>query len=161
LIRFARAFADELLSNIDDRFPECGASEEFNRSANYLDPAFRGVYLEVLGVLKKTKEEVVERWKEVGEGEGLVQTGTVTNHDEAKLDPTEKLLRARKKSEEDEATTKIQKEMITYESLPELLTNGDRLLWWKEHQQMLPILARAAMEVCLVCLYIIVSRAVV
>ena len=141
--RFAREFSEDLLFYIEKRFPDCGTTDMFNRFASYLDPAFKGVHLGEFGVLDDTKKEIMARWKD----EVLApQQNELENL--AELDPTENLLRVRRAfGGQGRILSKIEKEMATYESLPEIKGTDDRLLWWKNHSEMLPILARAAREV--------------
>ena len=91
-----------------------------------------------------TKEELVARWA----GEQPLRLGLGESDATKELNPTAQLLQARRKSgEHDGPSTKIKKEMITYEALKELEPNGDRCQYWKEHEHVLPLLARAAREI--------------
>ena len=136
-----KAFATELRDQIEIRFSNCGSDEEVNRFANYLDPAFKGIHIEVLGSLNCTKEAILLKWgdmrdvtQEVGEVEDITRQ-----------DPTAMLLKTRNRSgEEGVGLTKIQKEMVAYEALEELPSNKARLSWWKDKEQMLPLLAGVA-----------------
>ena len=65
--------------------------------------------------------------------------------DITRQDPTAMLLKTRNRSgEEGVGLTKIQKEMVAYEALEELPSNKARLSWWKDKEQMLPLLAGVA-----------------
>ena len=145
--RYTRDFAKMLRNKVLQsepikRFPKCGAEEEIYRFGNYLDPAFKGVHLEALDSLEKTKKEMVERWDKVDNEKEAEDN----NADE---DPTTKLLNARKKSSEKEKNySKLKREMVTYEeALDSLPPDGDRLEWWRHHQDLLPLLASAAQEI--------------
>ena len=144
--RFTRDFARMLRGKVLQsepikRFPMCGAEEEIYRYGNYLDPVFKGVHLEALEALQKTKQEMVERWDEADDEE----EGKEEDEDE---DPTTKLLNARKKlAEKQKNSSKLRREMVTYEDMECLAPDGDRLEWWRHHKDLLPLLAKAAQEI--------------
>ena len=144
--RFTRDFArmlrvKVLQSEPIKRFPMCGAEEEIFRYGNYLDPVFKGVHLEALEVLQKTKQEMVDRWDEADDEEEVKE-------DDEEEDPTTKLLNARKKlAEKEKSPSKLKREMVMFEAMESLPADGDRLEWWKHHKDILPLLAKAAQEV--------------
>ena len=146
--RYATHFGNTLLDKVEERFPGCGTENELNCYANYLDPAFKGVHLDALGALSETKEKMRIRWGEGDERELDMVAGSSAELAGAAMDPTANLLQARRRSANQSLSgSKIQKEMLTYEALDELSSNGDRLQWWKQHEEMIPILAKAAKEI--------------
>ena len=145
VFRFVQSFAADLKDQVEDRFPQCGTKQEAYCFANYLDPAFRGVHLETLNRIKVVKDAMVLRW---GDTREEVMEESEGEPEISKLDPTDRLLKARRCSgEEGVGDTKIQREMVAYEALGEFPTNGNRLRWWKEKEEMLPMLAGAAREI--------------
>ena len=78
-----------------------------------------------------------------GEGGGL----------EEEDDPTDKLLRSRRLSGEalqQQQVSPLKKEMDFYEgtvAMECLKPNGDRVLWWKKHEDSLPLLSKVAKHI--------------
>ena len=105
--RFTSQFTRELLLKIENRFPNCNYAA-FNfipTIANYIDPAFKVVHIEALGVMEVTKDKILQRWKylessqvdeENNQGEGNMGNDDLTVETETFEDPTLKLLKARK-----------------------------------------------------------------
>ena len=48
---------------VENRFPNCAAFNDIHAIANYIDPAFKGVHIEELGVMKLTKDNILQRCK--------------------------------------------------------------------------------------------------
>ena len=161
---FTSQFAQVLMSKIENRFPNCSAFNDIHAIGNYIDPAFKGVHLETLGVMESTKEKILERWNylEVDESGGTVNQGEALEDTEvaehtreaSEEDPTLKLIRARKKSGVGEAqpgrTSQLRKEMEFYEAdvgMEDIEPGGDRLDWWKKHEKMLPMLSKVAKQI--------------
>ena len=131
----------------------------FSALANYLDPSVKGVHLEALGTIQQTKDQLKKLW---GLSETAVAAGEQRKDvDEApddndELDPTALLLRARKSSGGTttwQEESQLEKEIKFYEGkdcpikLQELPTNGNRLSWWKNNEEVLSTLAKAARHV--------------
>ena len=148
------------MNKVENRFPNCAAFNDIHAIANYIDPAFKGVHIEELGVMQLTKDKILQRWKhlEVDEaGDGRDGTEDVeVQAMEAFEDPTLKLIRARKRSGDAQAeagagrTSQLKKEMEFFEAnvgMEDLKPDGDRLDWWKKHENMLPLLSKVAKQV--------------
>lgn len=151
------------MRKIGRRFPNCAASDDIPAIANYIDPAFKGVHIEALGVMQLTKDKILQRWKYLEgvevEGQGLDTEEAVVAEDlnevEAFEDPTAKLIKARKLSGDAQfgpagRKSQLKKEMDFYEGnvgMADIQTDGDRLGWWKEHESVLPLLSKVAKQV--------------
>ena len=141
---FARKFAQDLLYNVDGRMPNCCADSNLVCYGNYLDPSFKGVHLESLGVMEDTKKMMIARW-----GGQVGDEGATLSEDLTGLTPTERLVRRRSRQVSGSILnkTKFEMEMMQYESLDMLENDGDRLAWWANHEGILPLLSHAAKEI--------------
>ena len=145
-------FARKLLKNVNNRFPDCGTMVEERCVANLLDPTLKGVHLVAANKFQSTKELVKTRWSHLEEmrvgqdGQGQEQEVQVQ---EVPLSPTSKLLRENGAMAVDEAIAgrKLSAELVCFEGLPRLSKAGDPLLWWKEHENSLPMLASIVKEI--------------
>ena len=153
---FTSHFAEVLMKKIEKRFPNCASSDFIPSIANYLDPAFKDVHVENLDKMEVTRNEILRRWSYLDKQADGVENEAVeaVNIDEEsnEVDPTRKLLKARKASCEasNRGTSQLQNEMVFYENnsgLKELKPDGDRLVWWKENEQFLPLLSKVAKQV--------------
>ena len=121
---------------------------------NYLDPVFRGVHLELVNELQNVKNAIKIEWGSLeGDDEGSAVAEEVPMDDDDS-DLTMRLLRERRlrngiepRHNSGRATSKIENEMMEYESWPDAPKNVKRLLWWKENQAKFPLLSVAAREV--------------
>ena len=153
---FTSHFAEVLLKKIERRFPHCASSDIIPAMANYLDPAFKGVHIENLGMMELTRNEILRRWDYLDKQTDGVENEAVeavdVDEEDNEVNPTRKLLNARKALSEasDQGTSLLKKEMMFYENssgIKELKPDGDRLVWWKENEQFLPLLSKVAKQV--------------
>ena len=164
--KYGVTFARTLKEQIEKRFPEKGLNCSLRRSANYLDPTFKGLHLMEAKRFEETKDDIVKEWKEIDtdeEHEAEVDEPEVEVAEKPKepLSPTAKLRerlrqaqgqagqagRGRTDSTRELVKSKIRKEMERYEmfSIP---PKGVRVLdWWKHHRNVLPILGHMARAV--------------
>ena len=70
----AREFGEELVKQLEERFPEYGTNREESCEGNYLNPHLKGIHLKNLNKFEETKnamEEKLKEWKkEETEDEG-------------------------------------------------------------------------------------------
>ena len=145
-----------MLKKIEKRFPHCASSDIIPAIANYLDPAFKGVHIENLGTIESTRNEILRRWDYLDKQADGVENEAVeadnVDEEDNEVDPTKKLLKARKALCEasNQGTSLLKKEMVFYENssgIKELEPDGDRLVWWLENEQFLPLLSKVAKQV--------------
>ena len=147
-------FARKLLENVNNRFPDCGTMVEERCVANLLDPTLKGVHLVAANKFQSTKELVKTRWSHLEEmrvgqdGQGQEQEVQEVVGGRP-LSPTSKLLKENGAMGVDEsiAGRKLSAELVCFEGLPRLSKAGDPLLWWKEHENSLPMLASIVKEI--------------
>ena len=155
--KFTSEFATVLSRKVERRFPNCAAYNDAPAIANYIDPVFKGVHIEALGAMEITRGKIRRRWRHLDDEEArdisTLDSVPVEENEDQDVDPTALLLRARKRSGDQNdqiVKSKLQKEMEFFESnvgMEELKADGDRLEWWKEHQRHLPLLSKVAREV--------------
>ena len=63
--KYGVTFARTLKEQIEKRFPEKGLNCSLRRSANYLDPTFKGLHLMEAKRFEETKDDIVKDWKEI------------------------------------------------------------------------------------------------
>ena len=154
--RNAVIFARILREKLNSRFPQFGTDRSLNRMGNLLNPALKGVHLKLVDKYEETKKEMEEKLKEWMEEE---MDKPVEEEDggspPAKISPTEMLKRRMRQEEERRGgarrsdiftapQSKFERECSTYELLADADSSIDLLLWWKVHQQQLPLLSNLA-----------------
>lgn len=152
---YTAQFAQVLVKQVLKRFPNCAAGHYIPAIANYIDPVFKGVHIEALGALQETKNKILIRWgnlEEANASNDQVDVGLEDMEDD--IDPTLLLIKKRKLSGEARGEERkksiLEKEMEIYEDsvgMDEIKTDGDRLAWWRKHQQFLPQLSKVAKHV--------------
>ena len=149
-------FARALLENVNKRFPDCGTTVEERCVANLLDPSLKGVHLIAANKFTSTKELVKTRWSHLEEmrvmqdGQGQGQEQEVQEVGGGRpLSPTSKLLKETGALVEEESIggRKLAAELLSFEGLPRLSKDGNPLLWWKEHENSLPMLSSIVKEI--------------
>ena len=140
--QFGVTFAKSLLKNLQFRFPASGTERFERRVANYLDPRYKGVHImNMLGVLEETKAEIVEKYSE----ENVLSRPSSNESSSLSLSPTSRLLKqARNKRLNENAGSKLESEMLQYESFSLAPRMGNILYWWKSHASILPLLSKIA-----------------
>ena len=152
---YTAQFAQELARQVSKRFPNCAAGHDIAAIANYVDPVFKGVHIEALGALQVTKNKILNRWGNLEESDTSDdQVDAVLEERDNDIDPTLLLIKKRKVSGEARGEvrkkSKLEKEMEIFEDnvgMDEIGTDGDRLAWWKKHEQFLPQLSKVAKHV--------------
>ena len=147
-------FAKELKAQIEKRFPDKGTDRVQRRMANYLSPDIRGAHIDKYDKLESTKVEIEAKIK---------STETVTEDDanetmneaqaDASLSPNSKFIKRHQEKMKRERTrsglggSKVRKEMERYEGFTYPGKNTNILLWWKQHEGVLPLLASLAKRI--------------
>ena len=147
-------FARTLKRNLEKRFPNKGMEVEERRFADYLAPQFKGVHLLSCNRLESTKAEIEAASNRM---ESLVDEIESVDEDEddddrqnVELSPTSKLMRQCKERFDlanKRNKPKIKIEMEMYELFSLQSKDCDVLSWWKQHENVLPLLAKIAKRV--------------
>lgn len=157
--RYGIGFARELKRQIEVRFPDKGTGNKLNRLANYLSPQFKGIHLEDLDVLEETKLEVEAEVDKMmpanGQPEIQENHGEPIEEESVPTSPTTKLrnkMQARQQQmriqlQHHDLTPPIKREMLRYESFSLPPKDVNILKWWKDHEKVLPLLAKLAKKV--------------
>ena len=142
-------FARTLKMNIEHRFPNKGLEVEERRFANYLAPQFKGIHLLSSNRLENTKDEL-EATSDRLESVEEVESEEDDELQDVELSPTSKLMR-QCKDRFDVANrrnkSKLRIEMEKYELFSLQSKDCDILLWWKQHDNVLPLLSKIAKRV--------------
>ena len=150
LSRMGIGFAKLLLEKLKIRFPDCGTQVEERTAANYLDPCWKGVHLSKYGSLESTKKMILDKWSHLEMEEDQPPARSDRGRQPAPpLSPNSQILQEVGGLHEQSGVTmgRLAKEMMTYEALPRLTMDGDRLIWWKLHEETLPLLSKIAKEI--------------
>lgn len=150
-----RELSQKLERNLVRQFPDCGAGEQAIAMGNLLHPYFKGTFLKKYGVFDATLvtlETLFAPPSPAGSPPGSHggtpnQPGASLDFFGDDLDPTDALMREMTQGESlAPEKSKFQAEVEAYMSMPRPLTRGecDVLLWWKDHEGLLPILSQAA-----------------
>ena len=140
--------ARSLKRNLEKRFPNRGMDIQERRFANYLAPQFKGVHLLDSDRLQITKDEIEQasnRLEAVEEVEEVEEP-----EDNIELSPTSKLMKqnqARFNLANRRNLSKMRLEMEKYELFSLQSKDCNVLQWWKQHEHVLPLLARLARRV--------------
>ena len=151
-------FARELKKQIDSRFPKKGTDNKLRRIANYLAPQFKGIYLEEMDALETTKEEIELEVARIAPELIQTEAQVAPDADEpevtAPVSPTTKLrnrIQARQQRmytpNQNERLSTVRREMLRYESFSLSSKAVNILYWWRDHEKVLPCLARLAKHV--------------
>ena len=126
----------------------CGAKSDLFAISHYLDPFFRGVVLEELGLMNDVKEKIKERWTVLHEPNNNHEPAETPTFSPTIEDPTERLLAARKKKTPSQAVelSEIEKEFLIFEDEPGVEKSVDRCAWYRERKRKLPLLFKIAQE---------------
>ena len=147
--RFGVGFARELLSRLEQRFPNYGTEVFERRAANYLDPRYKGLHLQTAGLLDETKTSIEQKYFTPAAGwlDDMVEQ-IQPEVPQVQLSPTSKLMRELRNNRTNaRRESKMQHEMMKYESYSSPNKDVDVLDWWRKHEEILPLLARAAKKV--------------
>ena len=159
--RYGIGFARELKKQIEARFPETGTKNKLRCFANFLAPQYKGMHLESIGKLDMTKDDIrreVSRFDtDMDEDNTQLNEGFIEDDDEDNppLSPTSQLRKQMKASHQrsytddqiDNILSPIDKEIRRYESFSIASKDVDILLWWKNHENVLPLLSKLAKKV--------------
>ena len=152
--KFGVTFAKELKKNLEKRFPNHGMDVLERRAANYLDPHLKGIHLRKFKYLDLTKNEIEkhstsDQEERVEDNYGIANLDN--NNDAAPGDEMSPTARLRLEMQEMEPPSmqisKIKTEMAVYDTLEVIAKDADVLMWWKEHEQTLPLLSKFARRV--------------
>ena len=150
--------AKELKKNLNIRFPDNATDNVYNCIGNFLAPQYKGVHLKISGKYEETKVQVKKLLKhfstEAGHCSNISPTAAEAGQT-SNMTPTERLLqRERNKrrttmTEESAARREdpLEKEFLKYDTFTLAPPGVDPLQWWKDHEKVLPLLARAARSV--------------
>ena len=135
---------------------------------NFLNPALKGVHLKLVGKFDLTLEEMEENLRDWNGGEDEQHAevdDNGTGSPPKKLSVTEMLKRKMSAQEADRQrasggsrsratssqvfssqpnSSKLKKECDSYELLPYAASGVNQLLWWKDHQELFPLLSHLA-----------------
>ena len=152
-------FARELKQQLEARFPKKGTDNKLRRMANYLAPQFRGIHLDEMNALEDTKNEIeLESARITPENnQPLVHDNPVAEEVEepVPVSPTTKLrqkMQARQQRmlytpSQNDQLSQIRREMLRYESFSIPTKAVNVLHWWRDHEKVLPCLAKLAKHV--------------
>lgn len=138
--RHALSFARALQQMLEQRFPNQGMDVEERAMANYLDPRFKGIHLALAARKAATKELIKERFGE--EEQDIFDNDPEI--DVAPLSPTSKLLHQNQVVAGHQGDSKMDKEMNTFEQMPNQDRNTNPLDFYRINEGSLPLLAKAA-----------------
>jgi hypothetical protein len=154
---YGKGFARELKKQLDKRFPNLGTDRWQRNVANYIDPTIKGIHTEAAGMLEETKEKIKVESDKI---DSTIVEEPVDNHtvpfiqtEEVGLSPNSKL-RKRLQSRQQPTFTQtnreeqgVMKEMRKYEVFS-IAKKGTKILqWWKNHENVLPLLAKVAKHI--------------
>ena len=157
--RYGIGFARELKKQIEVRFPETGTKNKLRWFVNFLAPQYKRIHLEAIGKLYMTKEDIKREVNrlydnvndELDLNEGFIEDYT---EDNPPLSPTSQLrkqmARNRKTFTEDQIDHRlspIDKWIRRYESFSIAPKDVDILMWWKNHENVLPLLSQIARKI--------------
>lgn len=111
------------------------------KAANYLDPRWKGVYLRLTNRLQQTKVEMKAKY--LGEDDVEAAEAVEVDLPNASLSPTSKLL-FNSQREEQVRVSGLEQEMRRYEASGNPGRNVDVLDFWKQNQDVFPLLAKMA-----------------
>ena len=158
----AAEFVEVLREELESRFPAFGTTNLPNAMGNYLNPAVKGCHLELLNKLEEVKEKMEEllcEWKpeqeemenqqlerEKSEPRKLTATERLKKQMQERKEKATKGPRPKKSAvfstKSSHLSRRFQNECSTYEKvLPYAPSDVDQLMWWKIHQEALPLLA--------------------
>ena len=110
-------------------------------AANYLDPRWKGVHLRLTNRLQQTKVEMKAKY--LGEDDVEAAEAVEVDLPNASLSPTSKLL-FNSQREEQVRVSGLEQEMRRYEASGNPGRNVDVLDFWKQNQDVFPLLAKMA-----------------
>ena len=111
------------------------------KAANYLDPWWKGVHLRLTNRLQQTKVEMKAKY--LGEDDVEAAEAVEVDLPNASLSPTSKLL-FNSQREEQVRVSGLEQEMRRYEASGNPGRNVDVLDFWKQNQDVFPLLAKMA-----------------
>lgn len=140
-----------LEEQLGQQFPDCGAREQPIAIGNLLHPYFKGTFLKKFGAYDST---ILDLETFFGPPETPGSNASATQNPGAspdffgdELDPTDALMRELTQGETlaPEKTT-FQQEVEAFMAMPRPATRRecDVILWWKDHEAMLPLLSKCA-----------------
>ena len=111
------------------------------KAANYLDPRWKGVHLRLTNRLQQTKVDMKAKY--LGEDDVEAAEAVEVDLPNASLSPTSKLL-FNSQREEQVRVSGLEQEMRRYEASGSPGRNVDVLDFWKQNQDVFPLLAKMA-----------------
>jgi hypothetical protein len=160
----SKEFCEVLKQKFEERFPEYGTEIWLNSFGNYLNPSCKGIHLKLVNKFEITKENMenkLKAWKKEPETEDI-QPSSVEMEEVVpakKLSPLELLKQQIKEKEvrekrgaraggrrrgEEVEPSALAKEMKLYEEIEDSEEGCNMLAWWKDHQDVLPLLSYLA-----------------
>ena len=144
----ALRYTQSLLHHLQRRFPECGMSSDLPAFGSILNPRLKGIVLHEAGEGKYENAIInLERFiKDLPKtSEDKVNDEDETLDEAETISPIEELKRMHGVEVDVEGNqSDFKKEMVLYKKLKEPKSDKETLIFWKEHDQVLPLLASAA-----------------
>ena len=152
--KYGVGFARELKKQLEKRFPKNGSENKWRRIANYLAPQHKGMHLiEEDTVKEDIKSEVTKIERSHIAIEKPIENEAGVN-DATPMSPTSKLrMKMKAKNHRmrtlnrSENVSPLEKEFQDYERFTVSNKHVNILLWWKDHEDVLPLLAKVAKKV--------------
>ena len=144
----ALRYAESLLHHLRRRFPQCGMSSDLPAWGNILNPRLKGIVLHEAGEDMHKRavdnlESFIKNLPTTAEDESTDED--LTLEESTTESPIEELKRMHGVEVDEEGNkSDFKKEMILYKKLKEPKSDQEVLSFWKENEQILPLLASAA-----------------
>ena len=163
----SKEFCEVLKQKVEERFPDYGTEIWLNCFGNYLNPCCKGVHLKLVNkyaITKQNMENKLKAWQKEPEIDDILDRSAedeVVSHPKT-LSPLDLLKQQMKEKEVNERRvvrnvgrrrgeelqlTELAKEMKVYEEIPDSEEGCNILEWWKNHQEVLPLLSYLARAV--------------
>jgi len=155
--RYVSTFAKQLKALINRRFPKCGTENRLSSAAHYLDPEYQGLILkQFTGAFNKARDGIKQMASRYDEQIVLHHQDQETNEtaDETNdnLTAAQRLKLSQAAHVDNDGETSngnrpaIEIEMEKYQKM-KITHCSNILLFWKDNQDVLPLLSRVAREI--------------
>ena len=155
--KFGIGFARELKKQIEKRFPKKGTENRWRRIANYLAPQHKGMHLIEEDKLDDVKEDIKSEVTKIERSQDPIKNPVEHEagvNDATPISPNTKLrMKMKAKNHRmrtlngNENVSQLEKEIQDYERFSVANKHVNILLWWKDHEKVLPLLAKVAKKV--------------
>ena len=143
--KYGVSFGRKLLCFVEERFPNCGTDKEEQCAANFLDPRYKCLHLNLFDKFETTKNNLENMSKARNfDGSSISENNIINVLPIAAnaLSPTSRLRqKIHKAAKTPQFQSILMNEFATYENLP-IYIGQDILGWWKTHSEMLPVLSK-------------------